>query len=179
MISIVSHAQPAELVTTLRASHVHAPFIFLYLGFTFWTGLGIELYPFLICVITQACLVQPFLKQITRNRSVSTTTTFKAPIMPTIAYNICLFHWWIVNGASALRCWTPLCPLVHPDESVLVVFLVTFVLLVIKQLLEEFLIDKQFAGMYRALGEDYLGAISHLCLQVLLETVAAETMRTF
>jgi hypothetical protein len=48
MISVVSHAQPAELITALGAGHMHATAVFLDIGFAFWASLSIKLDPLLV-----------------------------------------------------------------------------------------------------------------------------------
>jgi len=40
MIPVVSHTEPAELILTLGAGHVHAPRVLLNIRIAFWAGLS-------------------------------------------------------------------------------------------------------------------------------------------
>ena len=61
MLPVVTHAQPAELVTALYACHVHAPTVFLDVGLAFGAGFRIKLDPLLIGIRAQVRLIQPLL----------------------------------------------------------------------------------------------------------------------
>lgn len=62
MVPVVSRAQPAELVSTLGAGHVHATLVLLDLDLALGAGLGVELDPYCAVIITTLDLVQPSLE---------------------------------------------------------------------------------------------------------------------
>ena len=78
MISIVSHAEPAELVSALRASHMHASLILFDRTLALWTRLRVQLHPVVRIVVSRANPVSPGLQQIAINGHVSVFGTSKA-----------------------------------------------------------------------------------------------------
>ena len=92
MIYVIPQAEPTELILTSGASHVHATVFFLDITFTFGTWLSVKFNPLLISVGAKVCFIYPCLQNITRDRPMGSTTTFKAPIDSTFANNIYLLH---------------------------------------------------------------------------------------
>jgi hypothetical protein len=61
----------------------------------------------------------------------------KAPVMATVAYNICLFHGVIVDSQGAAWGWTPFGALIEVNIRFLPVVLVFLELLLVAYLFEE------------------------------------------
>ncbi len=116
MVSIVTHAQPAELVLALRASHVHATLIFLNAHFALGTRLGVKFEPNLGVIHTLVDFCLPLGQDITGDWSVSWLHALETEIIPTFADNISLLHRWIDNSVVAVGSGAVLCGFVVRDK---------------------------------------------------------------
>lgn len=96
MVHVVSEAQPAELVFTLPAGHVHASLILLYGYLALRAMLSVKLQPYFCAIIAYIYLVVPLRELLTVHWPVSFLQTLEAPIiLTTLAYYISLPHRWV------------------------------------------------------------------------------------
>jgi hypothetical protein len=129
VVSIVTHAQPAELVLALRASHVHAPLVFLNAHLALGARLGVKFEPNLGVIHTLVYFCLPLGHDIAGDWSVSRLHALETKIVPTLADNISLLHRWIDYSIVTVGSGTVLCGFVVRDKRLFVVFLIPFVIL--------------------------------------------------
>ena len=145
MVSVVTEAKPAKLISTLRTCHVHAALILLNSHLALGALLRIKLHPNFTVILTLSNSVKPLGQHVTLDRSMCSLQALKAPVMATGAYDIGLFHGWIVDSQGAAWSWTPFGALIEVNIGFLPVVLVFLELLLVAHLLEERLRNYQFA----------------------------------
>ncbi len=159
MVPVVSSAEPAELIATLRASHVHASLVLLDLYFALWTVLSVKLDPEIRITFASLDLRVPLNKQVTVNRSMRALKALEAPIVSTLAINVRSVHRLVLIRLRALGRRTPLGIFVDVDERVCEIILVLSDLLRRQKLAVEPLWDDQLAPLLRTSSENAVRAV--------------------
>ena len=93
MVTIVTEAEPAELIAALGASHVHASLVLLDGDFAFGARLGVELEPNFCVVVSLVDSCEPFGEVCAVNGPVGLFDAAEAPIIAAFfTYDVCLMR---------------------------------------------------------------------------------------
>ena len=154
MFLIVSEAQPAELVSALRAGHVHASLVFLNGGLALRAVFGVEFDPDIGIVHAGFDPIEPLDENVARNGSVRLLEALEAPVEAAVTHDVCLAHRGVLHGVGAARRRTPLGAFVQIDERLLEIVFVFAVEGWLAQLLEERFANDQFTATIGTGGVD-------------------------
>jgi hypothetical protein len=136
MLRVITKANPAELVVTLRAGHVHASLIFLDRICAPRARFCVQLDPSFCIIIGASHALFPLSQHVTVNRPMRWFQASKTKILSTFAKNVSLISGRVAHNLFALWIGAPLGVFTHVYVGVFVVLYVFLKLSIWKQLSE-------------------------------------------